>query len=352
MWSVGAGFSGSSKPPVAQLRPSRKGDYAPLDYQHGMRYIWSMGKNNQAEREPKLIVRQLTLAGFDRMFPDEDSCKAYLRDQRWPKGVRCPRCGNEKVYASKSRPFHWQCTKCGKTPRAPYRFSVTVNTVFENTNYKLLVWFKVLYLMLTSKKGISALQIHRMIGSGSYRTAWFICHRLRAGLADPEFRQLMGIVEVDETYIGGSDRNRHADKKHHKTGTSDKTAVIGAIARKGNVVCKMIENADMPTMSRFVAEAVSQKVSLVATDEHSGYQYLDRWQGYPHQTIRHGQGEYVRGEVHTNNIESFWSLLKRGIVGTYHNVSKKYLPLYLNEFQFRFNNRKESDIFGKAIAGC
>jgi transposase-like protein len=311
-----------------------------------------MGKNNHTEHEPTL-VKQLTLSGFDRMFPDEDSCKAYLRDQRWPKGVRCPRCGNDHVYASKARPFHWQCTKCGKTPRAPYRFSVTVNTVFENTNYKLLVWFKVLYLMLTSKKGISALQIHRMIGSGSYRTAWFICHRLRAGLADPEFCQLMGIVEVDETYMGGLDKNRHANKKKHVRGTGGKIPVIGAIARKGNVVCKMIEHADMPTMHRFVHEVVDkEKVSLVATDEHSGYQYLSRWQGLPHETVGHGQGEYVRGIVHTNNMESFWSLLKRGVIGTYHNVSKKYLPLYLNEFSFRFNNRKESDIFGKAIAGC
>jgi transposase-like protein len=311
-----------------------------------------MGKNNEAEHEPKLIVKQLTLAGFDQMFPDEDSCKAYLRDQRWPKGVRCPRCGNEHVYASKARPFHWQCTKCGKTPRAPYRFSVTVNTVFENTNYKLLIWFKVLYLMLTSKKGISALQIHRMIGSGSYRTAWFICHRLRAGLADPDFRQLMGIVEIDETYMGGKDANRHWDKKRHIRGTGDKTPVIGAISRKGNVVCKMIEHADMLTMHRFVAQTVSPNVSLVATDEHSGYQYLNRWANLPHETVNHRGGEYVRGVIHTNNMESFWSLLKRGVIGTYHNVSKKYLPLYLNEFQFRFNNRKEADIFGKAIAGC
>ena len=162
----------------------------------------------------------------------------------------------------------------------------------------------------------------------------------------------MGIVEIDETYLGGKDKNRHANKRHRIRGTGDKTPVIGAIARKGNVVAKMIENADMPTMSRFVAETVSKKVSLVATDEHSGYQYLDRWQGYPHQTIRHGEGEYVRGLVHTNNIESFWSLLKRGVIGTYHNVSKKYLPLYLNEFTYRFNNRKNPDIFGAAVRGC
>ena len=311
-----------------------------------------MRKSNQANHEPK-FTRQLTIADFDRLFPNEDACKAYLRDQRWPKVVICPRCGNDKVYASKARPFHWQCTKCGKNPRAPYRFSVTVNTIFENTNYRLLIWFKVLYLMLTSKKGISALQIHRMVGTGSYRTAWFMCHRLRAGLADPEFRQLMGVVEIDETHMGGKDANRHWDKKRHIRGTGDKIPVIGAISRKGNVVCQMIEHADMPTLHRFVNRVVDKdKVELVATDEHAGYQYLARWQKLPHDTVNHREGEYVRGLVHTNTMESFWSLLKRGVVGTYHNVSKKYLPLYLNEFAFRFDNRKTEDIFGAAIRGC
>jgi transposase-like protein len=126
--------------------------------------------------------------------------------------------------------------------------------------------------------------------------------------------------------------------------------VIGAISRKGNLICKMIENTDTETLTRFVRKAVSDKVDLVATDEHSGYRYL-KW-AMPHEMISHSTGEYVRGNVHTNNIESFWSLLKRGILGTYHNVSKKYLPLYLAEFSFRFNNRHNPDIFGSAIAGC
>jgi len=292
----------------------------------------------------------MTLGEFDALFPNEAACKDYLVARRWPNGVRCPRCQNEKVWLLKTRPYHWVCKKCGKTP---YRFSLYVGTIFENTNYPLRTWFKILYFLLTSKKGMSALQIHRMIGSGSYSTAFYICHRLRAGMADPEFRQLLGIVEVDETYMGGKDKNRHMDKRHHIRGTGDKTPVIGAISRKGNVVCQMIEHTDMPTLHRFVNRVVDKdRVELVATDEHSGYQYLQRWQQLPHETVNHREGEYVRGIVHTNSMENFWSLLKRGVIGTYHNVSKKYLPLYLNEFAFRFNNRKERDIFGKAVAGC
>jgi len=237
--------------------------------------------------EPK-ITRQMTLAEFDRMFPDETACKAYLMAQRWPNGVRCPRCGNDKVYAGKARPWTWECKKCG-AGKSAYRFSVIAGTIFENTNYKLLIWFKVLYLMLTSKKGMNALQIHRMIGSGSYRTAWFMCHRLRAGLADPEFRQLMGVVEVDETYIGGKQGNRHANvrAKYHGRGSANtgKTTVVGAIARKGNVVCKIIEDTSAQTLSHFVRDVISDRVSLISTDEGGGYRYLRK--SFPHKSVDH-----------------------------------------------------------------
>ena len=292
----------------------------------------------------------MTLRQLMEAFPDETACKQFLMDRRWPDGVvKCPRCGNPKVGKLNWKPFNWVCKLCGKTP---YRFSVTVQTVFENTKYPLTIWFQVLWQILNSKKGVSALQIHRQIGSGSYSTAWYMCHRLRAGMAEPEFQQLMGIVEVDETFIGGSDRNRHWDKKTHKTGgeASGKTPVIGAISRKGNIVCKMILNTKRETLDGFIHQTVSPNVTLLTTDEHPAYGKLSKL--YPHQIVRHREGEYVRGLVHTNSVESFWSLLKRGVMGTYHNVSKKYLPLYLNEFTFRFNNRKNEDIFGTAVSGC
>lgn len=293
----------------------------------------------------------MTLRELMATFPDNEDCKRYLQERRWPDDVvKCPRCGNDKVYGSKARPFTWQCTACGK-PRHPYRFSVLVGTIFEDTKYPMKVWFEVLWSMLNAKKGISAMQIQRQIGCGSYETAFYMCHRLRAGMRDPEFRKLMGIVEVDETFIGGKARNRHVSKRGRGTGWTGKAPVIGAISRKGNVTAQLIESTNTTTLERFVQDTVSEKVDLIATDEAGGYRKL-REKGWPHESVSHSSGEYVRGEVHTANIDSFWSLLKRGVMGTFHNVSKKYLPLYLAEFQFRHNNRKNEDILGLAIAGC
>ena len=289
----------------------------------------------------------MTLTQLMERFPDEGTCKAYLRDSRWPAGVRCPRCNNDHVYKL-SRPWTWQCKICNTNG---YRFSVISGTIFEDTKYPLRTWFQVLYLMFQSKKGMSALQIQRTIGCSSYETAWYMCHRLRAAMQNEEFMQLAGEVEIDETYVGGKNKNRHADKKIEGRGTSGKVAVIGAISRKGNVVAQVIERTDTKTLQGFVKEAVSDKVSLVATDEHSGYAKLTG-EGFPHESVNHSAGEYVRGNVHTQNIDGFWSLLKRGIMGSFHHVSKDYLPLYVNEFAFKHNFRKDPDIFAQVISSC
>ncbi|MEJ0043894.1 MAG: IS1595 family transposase [Rhizomicrobium sp.] len=287
-------------------------------------------------------IHQMTVGQWEKAFPTEEHCQAYLAKHRWPTKVMCPRCGNAAVYVLEG--FRWQCQAC--SPRG-YRFSVIAGTIFENTNKPLRDWFRVIHKMLTSKKGVSALQIHREMGFGSYKTAWYMCHRVRAGLAKEEFRQLMGIVEVDETYVGGDDSNRHfKDKKGSRAG---KSTVIGAVERKGKVVARVLARADWTTMEQFIHTVVSDKVSLLATDDHHAYAHMS--DHFPHGSVTHSRKQYVMGAIHTNTIEGFWSILKRGIVGSYHKVSAKYLPLYVAEFQFRYNNRKNADIFGTAVSG-
>src|SRR5208282_4472604 len=209
-------------------------------------------------------VHQMTEAQFENMFPigDDDASKAYLKARRWPDGVRCPRCGNPAVYDLPSRKWHWQCPQCGPGGNTGYRFSVIAGTIFENTNKPLRQWFKVVHLMTTSKKGISALQIKRQLGFGSYETAWSMCHKIRAALIQPQ-EKLGGIVEVDETFIGGKDSNRHWYKKTHVRGGADKKSIIGAVQRKGNVVTRVLERVTKKAAFDFVNEVVSDKVSLL-----------------------------------------------------------------------------------------
>jgi transposase-like protein len=307
-------------------------------------------KTRKASKNP-LQIHQMTVPQFEKLFPTEDHCKAYLVANRWSDGVRCPRCSNDHVHAHSGKPFHWQCYQCNPVG---YRFSVLVGTIFENTNKPLRDWFRVMHMMLTSKKGISALQVARVMGFGSYKTAHMMCSKIRVALGNVEFKQLVGYVEVDETYVGGKAKNKHKGKGGRGDfggkGGVGKEVVIGAVERKGNVVAKVIRQTTSIAFDNFVREVVSTKVSLISTDDHPGYKRLNP--AFPHGTVNHRYGQYVHGAIHTNTIEGFWSILKRGIMGTFHKVSRKYLPLYVNEFEFRYNNRKNPDIFRTAIRAC
>jgi ISXO2-like transposase domain/Transposase zinc-ribbon domain len=297
----------------------------------------------------KKRINQMTIPQFEAAFPDENACCAYLVGHRWPNGVACPRCGNVRVFPVSTRPWNWQCYECDPKGES-HRFSHIVGTIFENTNKPLRDWFRVIHMMLTSKKGVSALQIYRTMGFGSYRTAWYMCHRVRAALANEDFQKLMGIVEVDETFVGGLAKNKQKDKRGKGGGTggvgSGKTPIVGAVSRKGNVVARVINSVDAITLTDFVRGAVSEKVSLLC----GGYNKLDA--EYPHGRVDHSRGQYVVGAIHTQTIEGFWSIFKRGVVGSFHQISKKYMPLYVAEFQFRYNNRNNEDIFGEAMKGC
>lgn len=301
------------------------------------------------KKSSTMHVHQMAIGQFEETFQAEDDCKSYLANNRWPSGVCCPRCGAGEVTEHGTQDWHWNCYACD---RKGYKFSVLVGTIFENTNKPLRQWFRVMHMMLSSKKSISALQIYRMMGFGSYSTALNMSNKIRVAMSGTEFRQLIGCVEIDETFVGCKKKNKHkADRDNWPSaGTGGKDIVVGAVQRKGNVISRVIDDISSKTLDAFVNEVCSHKVSLICTDEHRGY--TNTWKLATHKVVRHSRGEYVNGAVHTNTIEGFWSIVKRGIMGTFHKVSRNYLPLYVTEFEFRYNNCLNADIFGAAIRAC
>jgi transposase-like protein len=260
-----------------------------------------------------------TLPELLDFFKDEDTCRAYLEQQRWGGTPACPFCGVINSYRT-NRGFKCREKSCGK------KFSITVGTVYENSKIPLRIWFAAIYLCTSSKKWISSLQASRQLGI-TQKTAWFLLHRVREMLRAKAPYMLKDQVQIDETYVGGSEKNKHAAKrtKEKQYGRSDsKTPVIGIVETGGKVVVKVSEWVTKKNVKALIDENV-QKGSIMVTDGYAMYSYLKNSKEFTHVLVDHSKGEYVRGGFHTNGIENFWSLLKRGIIGIFHQVSPWHL---------------------------
>ena len=270
----------------------------------------------------------LTVIELFDMFPDEEAARLWFEETRWPGGqVICPRCEKTEGSAVKSgNPMPWHCHSCKKY------FSVKLGTVMESSRLPLRKWVVGVYLMTTSLKGVSSMKLHRDLGI-TQKSAWFMAQRIREGWMGGQ--RLSGEVEVDETYVGGKERNKHPSRRSGIRGPSGKAVVVGARSRDGEIRAQRIRRTDRSTLHGFVAENV-RPGSMVYTDEHLSYR---RMPGVRHRAVNHGVGEYVDGQAHVNGLESFWSLLKRGYHGTFHHVSEKHLGRYVNEFAGRHSRR-------------
>jgi transposase-like protein len=263
-------------------------------------------------------------------FGSEDKCREYLEELRWPEGVECPRCEGRTI-SRLSRRRQFECDGCR------YQFSVTAGTVFHDSHLPLWKWFLAIYIVSESKKGVSSKQLQRMLGV-SYKTAWYLSHRIRDAMGDDEQPLLRGIVEIDETLVGGKRPGYGAGYR------GNKSTVVGAIERGGEIRLRVVPNRSRENLHGFIRAVVADEAEALHTDEFVSYRGIGD-EDTRHETVEHRAEEYVRGDVHTNGIESAWSLLKRSIIGSYHHVSVKHLPSYLDEMEFRFNRRDNPYLF-------
>jgi len=272
-------------------------------------------------------------------FKEESTCIKYYEQIRWNGNVVCPHCGSERTYKT-NRGYKCADNTCYK------KFTVRVGTIFENSNIPLRTWFASIFLATTHKKGISSVQLALDLGI-TQKTAWFVLHRIREMLKEkaPQMLGENNMVEVDETYIGGNNKNRHYGKKRSQEDNTltnsgevyrPKKMVVGIIERNGKVALKHVPSADLSNVGTLISKHVP-KGSTIYTDEAPVYTHLKKY--YTHDNIKHSLNLYVEGGVHTNTIENFWSVLKRGLYGVYHQVSEKHLERYLDEFSARFNTR-------------
>jgi transposase-like protein len=266
-------------------------------------------------------------------FGSEDKCREFLEDLRWPDGVRCPRCNSASISRIEKRK-QFECNEVS----CRYQFSVTAGTVFHDSHLPLWKWFLAIYMVGESKKGISAKQLQRTLRV-SYKTAWYLAHRIRSAMEEDSPIPLQGIVEIDETFVGGKKSDRPGEGP-----MSNKTMVLGAVERGGEVRLKIEKRRNRETLQGFVASTVSDSAKAIFTDANPAYGDLSD-HDTEHRVVTHRKEEWVRAQVHTNTVKGVWSLLKRSVVGTYHQLSVKHLPAYLDEVAFRFNNRDNPYLF-------
>jgi len=284
--------------------------------------------------------RSAVLEALKNASVNEAQAVAFLEKQRWGDQPACPRCGSVGVYQMKGRDgernkdYRWRCRDCSQF------FTVRTSTIFEETRLPLRVWVYAIWKACSSKKGISALQLSREMEI-THKSALFILRRIRHGLGEVSPEKLMGTVEADEVYIGGKPRF-----KRHKKGprVDNKAPVAGIVQRDGDVRFQLLQRVTSDQLGKFIAENADLSCRLI-TDEHPGYKQVGKAFICGHETVTHSVGEYVRQgtDIHSNTVEGVFSLIRRGVMGTFHSVSRKHLPNYLNEFQFRWNTRKMDD---------